>query len=594
MATTHRIARRLVTATPPSSSLVTARKLPTAHARTQRSLLLPRTGARYASSSASASESASESASAAASAAASTATKSQPVSRAKALIFAASLAASGYFVYVYATDTRAFVHRYVVPPLLRTVFPDAEDAHNAAVGSMKILYELGLNPRERPGASATTSQDPDISIQVFGDSSTPHEHLANPIGISAGLDKHAEIPDALFALGAAVVEVGGCTPLAQAGNPRPRMFRIPVLDGLVNRYGLNSRGADDVARRLRERVRRFARAHGLTEAEVLAGAAGVPPGSLIPGRLLAVQIAKNKDTDERDVAAVQRDYVYCVSRLAPYADVLVVNVSSPNTPGLRDLQAAEPLARILGGVVEEARRASDHNRARPPRVMVKVSPDEDEDAQLEGIAQAVWASGVDGVIVGNTTKRRAGVVPPGVRLSPRERAALAETGGYSGPAMFDRTEALVARYRTLLDTRALQQQYQRQAATAANGDDAGAKKVVDDEAVDASLAGIEGTITGVVEDTSPTSKKTREEAVAARGPAAAEPKAIWATGGITNGQQALRILNAGASVAMVYTSLVYGGAGTVTRIKREMKSEMAAAADGEKEKKGLGLLKSES
>lgn len=485
------------------------------------------------------------------------------------------------------------MHRYVVPPLLRAVFPDAEDAHDATVSYMKNLYELGLHPRERPsGTSTTTSQEPDISVQVFGDSSTPYEHLANPIGISAGLDKHAEIPDALFALGAAVVEVGGCTPLAQAGNPKPRMFRVPVLDGLVNRYGLNSRGADDVARRLRERVRRFARARGLTEAEVLDGAAGVPPGSLIPGRLLAVQIAKNKDTDERDVAAVQRDYVYCVSRLAPYADVLVVNVSSPNTPGLRDLQAAEPLAQILSGVVEEARRA-DHNRATPPRVMVKVSPDEDEDAQLEGIAQAVWASGVDGVIVGNTTKRRTGVVPPGVRLSPRERSALAETGGYSGPAMFDRTEALVARYRTLLDTRALQQQFQQQATTATNGN-AGVKTAVDDEAVDASLAGIEGNITGVVEDTSPAAKQTREEV--ARGPAgsSAEPKAIWATGGITNGQQALRVLNAGATVAMVYTSLVYSGAGTVTRIKREMKSEMAAAADGEKEKKGLGLLKSES
>lgn len=317
MATTHRIARRLVTASPSSSPLITARKLPITPARTQRSLLLPRTGARHASSSTSAS--ASESASTATatatstSTAASAATNSQPVSRAKTLIFAASLAASGYFVYVYATDTRAFVHRYVVPPLLRAVFPDAEDAHDATVSYMKNLYELGLHPRERPsGTSTTTSQEPDISVQVFGDSSTPYEHLANPIGISAGLDKHAEIPDALFALGAAVVEVGGCTPLAQAGNPKPRMFRVPVLDGLVNRYGLNSRGADDVARRLRERVRRFARARGLTEAEVLDGAAGVPPGSLIPGRLLAVQIAKNKDTDERDVAAVQRDYVYCV------------------------------------------------------------------------------------------------------------------------------------------------------------------------------------------------------------------------------------------------------------------------------------------
>ena len=455
---------------------------------------------------------------------------------------------------------------------------------------MRVLYNLGLHPRERPSPSVD-GQGPDISVQVFG------TQLVNPIGISAGLDKHAEIPDALFALGASVVEVGGCTPLAQLGNPRPRMFRVPMLDGLVNRYGLNSHGADDMARRLRDRVRRFARSAGLTESEVLDGAAGVPPGSLIPGRILAVQIAKNKDTDERDVAAVQRDYVYCVRRLAPYADVLVVNVSSPNTPGLRDLQAAEPLARILGGVVEEAQRAE---RREKPRVMVKVSPDEDEDAQIEGIVQAVRASGVDGVIVGNTTKRRTGVVPPGIRLSAREQAALAETGGYSGPLMFDRTEDLVRRYRTMLDAQALgggASSSSSSSSSSALSLLTGPAQPVDDEAVDASLAGIEGTITGMVEDTSPTSKKgaahaapasSEPEPLSASATAAVaataagkdsgggEPKTIWATGGISTGHQALRVLNAGASVAMVYTGLVYGGAGTVTRMKSEMREEMAA------------------
>ncbi|RYP93699.1 hypothetical protein DL770_000230 [Monosporascus sp. CRB-9-2] len=475
------------------------------------------------------------------------------------LLFATSLTASGCLIYFYATDTRAFVHRYVVPPLLRTVFPDAEDAHNAAVSSMKGLYEVNLHPRERAGGFSS-SGGPDISVSVFG------TQLANPIGISAGLDKHAEIPDPLFALGAAVVEVGGCTPLAQEGNPKPRMFRVPSLDGLVNRYGLNSHGADDMARRLRDRVRRFAKQVGLDEESVLDGGAGVPPGSLLPGRLLAVQIAKNKDTDERNVAAVQRDYVYCVRRLARYADVLVVNVSSPNTPGLRDLQATEPLTRILGAVVEEARRT---DRRTKPKVMVKVSPDEDEDSQLEGIVQAVWASGVDGVIVGNTTKRRTGVIPAGIKLTRREQTALAETGGYSGPMMFDRTEGLVRRYRKLLDSRTLQQTETTPSTPAS--------KLVDDEAVDTSLAAIEGTLTGAVEDTSPTSKTVANPSPAdgPTNPAPNEPKVIWATGGITNGQQALRVLNAGASVAMVYTGLVYGGAGTVTRIKGEMRNGMA-------------------
>lgn len=443
---------------------------------------------------------------------------------------AAAVVAGG--AYYYVTDTRASIHQWLVPRLLRVLYPDAEDAHHAGTAALKMLYSLGLHPRERPApgsqndisSSSSSSSGNPLSVNVFG------TELANPIGISAGLDKDAEIPDALFALGPAVVEVGGCTPLPQAGNPRPRVFRIPAVDGLVNRYGLNSRGADAMAARLRGRLRAFARRLGLTERDILEGTVtttttgteDLPPGSLQPGRLLLVQVAKNKATDERDVGAVVRDYVSCVSRLAPYADVLVVNVSSPNTPGLRDLQAAEPLARLLGAVVDEARRAgAGAGRARrPPRVMVKVSPDEDDDAQVEGVVRAVWLSGVDGVIVGNTTRRRTGLVPPGVRLSGAEQKALAEEGGFSGPAMFDRTLDLVRRYRKTLDAYPLK--------TPGLGD------------------------------------------------AFPQQKVIFATGGITNGEQALKVLNAGASVAMVYTGLVYGGAGTITRIKSEMRERLAA------------------
>lgn len=426
-----------------------------------------------------------------------------------------------------------------MPRALRFLYPDAEEAHNVSVSAMKNLYNIGFHPRER--FSSSSSAGPDISISVFG------SRLANPIGISAGLDKHADIPDALFALGAAVVEVGGCTPRPQEGNPKPRMFRIPTLDGLINRYGLNSRGADDMAMRLRERVRRYAKTVGLDEASVLNGEANVPPGSLLPGRLLLVQIAKNKETDERDVEAVKRDYVYCVRRLAPYADVLVVNVSSPNTPGLRDLQAVEPLTRILSAVVDEAQRAE---RKQKPKVMVKVSPDEEEDTQIEGIVQAVWSSGVDGVIVGNTTKKRTGLIPPRIRLTSKEQATMTETGGYSGPMMFDRTVDLVRRYRKMLDGQSF-----RSPRT---------EKIAADEAVDASITALEGTITGFSETELKTSSTKPTS----------EPKVIFATGGITNGRQALEVLNAGASIAMVYTGLVYGGAGTITRMKSEMKGEV--------------------
>ncbi|GAB1319713.1 Dihydroorotate dehydrogenase (quinone), mitochondrial [Madurella fahalii] len=435
---------------------------------------------------------------------------SPAVSLARTFVIGGSLVVSLCAVYYYATDTRAsFLHRWLIPPLLRLIFPDAEDAHHSGTAALKSLYALGLHPRERSDPSRP-EQSP-LSVTVFGTT------LANPVGISAGLDKDAEIPDALFALGAGVVEVGGCTPLPQEGNPRPRVFRIPAVDGLINRYGLNSRGADAMAARLRERLRKYARRLGLSEAEALHGGMGdVPTGSLQPGRLLCVQIAKNKKTDEKDVNAVIRNYVHCVTRLAPYADVLVVNVSSPNTPGLRDLQATEPLARLLSAVVDEAKRT---DRKVKPRVMVKVSPDEDDDTQMEGVVQAVWMSGVDGVIVGNTTKRRTGLVPQGVKLNGKEQKALTEDGGFSGPAMFDRTLNLVGRYRKMLDSYSL------------------------------NSPGVDDVF--------------------------APQKVIFATGGITNGEQALKVLNAGASVAMVYTGLVYGGSGTITRIKSEMRERLA-------------------
>lgn len=436
----------------------------------------------------------------------SSSTSSSPhlLSNARLFLFGTSISASLYVLYYYVTDTRASFHRWAVPPLLRLIYPDAEEAHHAGTEALKNLYNLNLHPRERP--SFDDERQP-LSITVFG------TELQNPIGISAGLDKNADIPDALFALGAGIVEVGGCTPFPQEGNPKPRVFRVPTLDGLINRYGLNSRGADAMAARLRDRLRKLALSLGLTERDVKEGNTdGIPPGSLQPGKLLLVQIAKNKTTNEKDVNAVIKDYVYCVNRLAPYADVLVVNVSSPNTPGLRDLQATEPLTRLLSAVVDEARKT---DRKLKPKVMVKVSPDEDDDTQMEGVVQAVWESGVDGVIVGNTTKRRTGLAPAGVKLSNKEQLALTEEGGYSGPALFDQTLKLVGRYRKMLDAHSLP---------------AGA---------------------GVPQ------------------------KVLFATGGITNGDQALKVLNAGASVAMVYTGMVYGGSGTVTRIKAEMRQQIA-------------------
>lgn len=424
---------------------------------------------------------------------------------------------------------------------------------------MKGLYTFNMHPRERNLGKQNTPEA-DLGVTVYG------QKLNNPIGTSAGIDKLGEIPDALFAIGPAIVEIGGTTPFPQDGNPKPRVFRLPGRNSMINRYGLNSKGADDMARRLRERVRAFAFHSGFgigddAEDFVLNGGAGVPAGSLQEGRMLLVQIAKNKDTKDDDIEAVKRDYVYCVDRLAPYADILVVNVSSPNTPGLRTLQRVEPLTRILEGVVGAARSSK---RKTPPKVMVKVSPDEDQDEQLEGIVEAIWKSGVDGVIVGNTTNRRDNIHQKDLALTPKEQQTLNEKGGLSGPHMFERTLSLVKRYRTLLDqgppppSEPKSENTKKPVGALATGDAPGSNMAEKLESSKEAVTAAVSAATKGVRD----SASTRDQ------------KVIFATGGITNGRQALEILNAGASVAQVYTALIYGGAGTVTRIKREMKDEM--------------------
>ncbi|KAL9011695.1 MAG: hypothetical protein Q9173_003481, partial [Seirophora scorigena] len=364
------------------------------------------------------------------------------LTRLKNLLLGTSIGLTVILGYYYVTDTRASVHEWLVIPCLRYFYPDAEDAHEFGNRALKVLYSFGLHPRERGLEDAKG----DLAIEVFG------HLLRNPIGTSAGIDKHCDVPDALLAAGPAVIEIGGVTPQPQEGNPKPRVWRIPSQKALINRYGLNSNGADHVAMRLRQRLREYAYHMGWgideeAEQRILDGEAGVPPGSLQQGALMAVQIAKNKFTADADIEMVKKDYVYCVDALARYADVVVVNVSSPNTPGLRGLQKGEPLTDILTAVVAAARKVK---RKTPPKVMVKVSPDEDSESDVKGICDAVWDSGVDGVVVGNTTKRRPDPIPNGY-LPTLEQRLLLEQGGYSGPQTFARTVALVKRYRKMLD-----------------------------------------------------------------------------------------------------------------------------------------------
>jgi dihydroorotate dehydrogenase len=498
--------------------------------------------------------------------------------------------------YLYITDTRASFHEWLVLPVLRQVYPDGEDAHHAGTRIMKALYSFGLHPRERGNPDAAG----DLEVDIFGYT------LSNPIGTSAGLDKGAEIATPMLETGAGLIEVGAVTTVPQEGNPKPRVFRLPSQNALINRYGFNSEGAELVAMRLRQRVRQFAYHAGLgidEEAEriVLDGEAGVPPGSLKSGRLMAVQIAKNKTTSEHDMDAVQRDYTTCVDRLGRYADILVVNVSSPNTPGLRTLQNVEPLTQLLTSVVQAVKKI---DRKTKPAVMVKVSPDEDTEEQVQGICEAVWDSGVDGVIVGNTTKKRPDPIPQGYMLPPSEARLLLEQGGYSGPQMFERTLNLVARYRRALDNGPKQAPPSSQSrpevplsghSTGDELDSSILSKLSSSSQPSESLDRPTSTSTSSKTSTSlhsassppPTNVDDLAESaprLAPRpSPYAKDPapapitsstrKVIFATGGITNGRQAREILNAGASVAQVYTAIVYGGVGTISRIKGEMREE---------------------
>jgi len=260
-----------------------------------------------------------------------------------------------------------------------------ETAHDLTVG----LLAAGLVPRRgaRPPAS--------LACRCFG------RELATPLGLAAGYDKNAEAMAGLLGLGFSFLEVGTVTPRPQGGNPKPRLFRLPADGALINRMGFNNDGVAAVAARLAAYRR--------------AGGAGV----------IGVNVGKNKDA----VDAVA-DFEAGVSALAGLADFLVVNVSSPNTPGLRALQEADALRLLLSRVLAARARAA----ASPP-LLVKIAPDLTERDE-EDIAAVVLGAGVDGLVVSNTTVGR----PPGLTGPHR-----GEGGGLSGRPLAVLSTALLAR-----------------------------------------------------------------------------------------------------------------------------------------------------
>lgn len=246
------------------------------------------------------------------------------------------------------------------------------------------------------GGRAAAPDSPLLGQRLWG------RHFPNPIGIAAGFDKDAFAPAALLRLGFGFVEAGTVTPLPQPGNPKPRVFRLDADGALINRMGFNSGGLDRVIARLRSRDRTLG--------------------------VVGINIGRNRDS-----ADAIADYVSGTRQAAPVADYLVVNVSSPNTPGLRSLQAGAALDRLLRAVLA----ARDESGARPP-LLVKIAPDLSS-TECEEVAAVALAVGIDGIIVSNTTVLR----PADLRSAGADQA-----GGLSGrPLMHPSTAILADIYR---------------------------------------------------------------------------------------------------------------------------------------------------
>ncbi|AGG89510.1 quinone-dependent dihydroorotate dehydrogenase [Rhodanobacter denitrificans] len=267
---------------------------------------------------------------------------------------------------------------------------DAEAAHRAT------LYALGV--AQRSGFSRWIARPPaDLPTRVFGIT------FPNPVGLAAGLDKNAEHLDALDVLGFGFIEVGTVTPKPQPGNDRPRLFRLPRHEAIINRMGFNNAGVDALVRNVQR-----------------SGYHGV----------LGINIGKNKGTPNEKAVS---DYLLCLTRVYELASYVTVNISSPNTQGLRDLQEEATLRRFIS-VLREAQERLGSQQGRRKPMLLKIAPDLSE-AELDAIAEVLLRTGIDGVICTNTTIDHTAVA---------DDARGNEAGGLSGKPLFDRSTAVLA------------------------------------------------------------------------------------------------------------------------------------------------------
>lgn len=265
-------------------------------------------------------------------------------------------------------------------PLLNALEP--ERAHDLTIRALTMM-PLG----------APEPDDPRLAVDAFG------LHFANPVGLAAGFDKNGAIAHKIAALGFGFTEVGTVTPRAQTGNPKPRLFRLPEHGAVINRFGFNNLGHEAARRRLRK-----------------------------GGGVLGVNVGANKDASDRIA-----DYVAGIHAFADIADYFTINVSSPNTPGLRDLQKADALDQLLARTLD-ARDAVAGSFGRRP-VLLKIAPDLSLQ-ELDAIVRVARDRGVDGMIVANTTVTRPATIAGA--------AASIETGGLSGRPLFELSTRMLA------------------------------------------------------------------------------------------------------------------------------------------------------
>mgnify|MGYP001106908256 CR=1 FL=1 len=274
---------------------------------------------------------------------------------------------------------------------------DAERAHGLGLASLEAAYRCGLSPL------VATPPRP-LPTKALGLT------FPNPVGLAAGLDKNGAHVDALLALGFGFVEVGTVTPLPQPGNPRPRMFRLPQQQAVINRLGFNNLGVDVLVRNVERAKRRTG--------------------------LLGINIGKNKDTPNEDAVA---DYLVCLRRVYPLADYVTVNISSPNTAGLRELQEEQALRRLVGTLRDEQEKLAARHGKRVP-LLVKIAPDLSEN-DIDAAARVLGDLAVDGVIATNTTISREGV--EGSRHAQ-------QAGGLSGAPLMGQATTVLRMLRTRL------------------------------------------------------------------------------------------------------------------------------------------------